>query len=177
MTDRVYYVNIRVYLKELLAYYKDNPDYGTTPTNPFPADFFSEIIAPSSAFYGPLRNIMVFQDDAVYKWTIDSADGTPISFAKNNDAEMIMEMITNEPSKQKWQKVFKNPPDPDNKGRLKIKNSPQGENIFSMTTNTNIKDGGKIKYSFLFEFEVDGITKYGAIDPIGDTTPPPPDEP
>ena len=176
MTDKVYYVNIRVYLKELLSYYKDNPDYGA-PDKPYPADFFSEIIAPSSVFYGPLRNIMVLKDDAVYRWTIDSADGTPILFNNSKDSEMVMEMITNQPSKEKWQKIFVNPPDPDDKGRLKIKSKKPNESVFEMTTTNNIKGGGKIKYSFLFEFDVNGVPKYGIIDPVVDPTDPPPDEP
>lgn len=176
MTDKVYYVKFRVYLKELLEFYKDNPNYGTL-SKPLPADSFCEIVAPSSVFYGPLRNIMVFQDDAIYRWTIESIDGTPISFTQGDNAEMTMEMITEQPTKQKWEKVFKNPPNPDSEGKLKIKNKTKDENIFEMTTNTNIKGGGNIKYSFRFEFEINGTTMYGLIDPTSSTETPPPDEP
>ena len=178
MSKPTYKVTIRVFVKEMVAFYKDNSEYGTTPDKAYPAEMFYELFAPSATFYGSLRNIMVFQSNCNYQWAIESTDGTPLRFSTSTDkALMEMEMITETPpTKDKWKKMFNFNGDPDvgPDGKLKVKDKKTDENLFELETSSDVSKGGKVKYSILFEFEIDGKTKYGIVDPGGDVIMPPP---
>ncbi|MCF8361357.1 MAG: hypothetical protein K9G70_01910 [Prolixibacteraceae bacterium] len=175
MEHITYQVKIRVYIPEMLNFFKEDPRLGTKE-NPYKADMFYEVLSPYAHFYGPLRNILVFEKNAKYVWSVESADGEELHFTSINDTpEMELEMITDKPSDEKWNKVFKKPPKMQPDGKLKLKSSVRSSNVFSLETTENIEDGGKIKYSFLFEFEdIKGDTKYGIVDPVSDFYPPPP---
>lgn len=181
MSNPTYKVTIRVFVKEMLAFYKDNSQYGTTPDKAYPADMFYELYAPSSPFYGSLRNIMVFQNNCNYQWLIESTDGTPLTFSSSaDDAIMEMEMITETPAtKEKWKEmfVFAGEPDVDADGKLKVKDNKTDENSFALETSSDVSKGGKVKYSILFEFKVGKDTKYGKVDPGTDVLMPPPEWP
>jgi hypothetical protein len=159
----------------MLNFFKDDPRFGSKD-KPYKADMFYEVLSPYAHFYGPLKNILVFEENARYVWSVESADGKKLIFSSINDTpEMDLEMITDKPSEDKWNKVFQKPPKMQPDGRLKLKSAEKSSNVFSLETTENLKDGGKIKYSFLFEFEdSNGKTKYGIVDPVADTYPPPP---
>jgi hypothetical protein len=71
---------------------------------------------------------------------------------------------------------IKDAPDMDPKTKkIKVKSKVQGENIFELNTPSKIDQSVSLKYSFLFEFTDDkGKVKYGSIDPLSKTVPPPP---
>lgn len=175
MKSKTYQVSIRVYIDEMMAFYEDDPRLGTFE-NPYKADMFYEVLSPYAHFYGPLRNILIFEENSTYVWTIESANGQLLRFASANDvSEMDMEMITDSPSEKKWKNVFKNAPKMQGNGKIKMKSKSKSSNEFSLGTTDDLKNGGRVKYSFLFEFEdVKGNLKYGMVDPVGDTYPPPP---
>ncbi len=171
-------IKLRVFTRDMIAFYSANPAYGTKE-EPYPADFFCQLISSTAMFYGPLKNILLFQNDTIYRWVIESDKGEPLKFRITSDTpEMDMEMITDKPSNEKWKKVFKNAPQMEKSGIIKVKSKDINSNSFELETSSNVKDGGKMKYSFNFEFENDkGELKYGQIDPHGDTYPPPFGEP
>ncbi|MDA3878782.1 MAG: hypothetical protein PF436_00200 [Prolixibacteraceae bacterium] len=175
MKPITYQVSIRVFINEMMTFYKDDPRLGTRE-NPYKADMFYEVLSPYAHFYGPLRNILIFEKNSVYIWTLETDTGRKLRFSSNDDvSEMDLEMITDSPSEKKWKKVFINPPKMQSGGKIKLKSKSKSSNEFSLETTGDIKSGGRIKYSFLFEFEdEDGNTKYGIVDPNGDTYPPPP---
>jgi hypothetical protein len=175
MKPTTYQVKVRVYINEMMEYYKRNPEYGSRE-KPYPADFFHELIAPYCKFYGPLRNILVFEKNCNYRWEIRSDNGTLLQFSSSDeDVQLDMELITNEPSEKKWQDVFINAPIMQPDGKLKVKSKSKGKDCFELETTSDIEAGGGIKYSFLFEFtDAKGDLRYGSIDPIADTYPPPP---
>ena len=170
-----YQVQVRVYTSEMMEFYKNDPEYGTK-AKPYMADSFSEIISPYALFYGPLKNILLFQNDSTYQFKLDSSDGRPLTFSKDLDSpEMDMVMITDKPSNEKWKKIFKNAPDMQPNGKVKVKSKKPGNNVFELETTSDVANGGTIKYSFYFEFDDDkGVTKYAMIDPEGSAWPPPP---
>lgn len=180
MSKPTYTVTLRIFIKELIAFFKDNPEYGTAK-KPYPADLFYELYAPSSPFYGSLHNILVFQNNSYYKWVLESTDGTTLKFSSTTDDVMMeMEMITGTPpDKNKWKQMFVFTDDPivEPDGKLKVKNKTTAEDIFILETSGDVTKGGKTKYSFLFEFDDNGITKYGKIDPFTDIIMPPPEFP
>ena len=178
MKPTTFQVKIRVFVPEMMNFFKDDPRLGSEEY-PYKADMFYELLSPYAHFYGPLRNILIFEKNARYEWYIESAEGKELNFAAINDfPEMEMEMITDKPSDEKWNKVFDKPPKMLPDGRLKLKSSAKSSNVFAIETTGDLIDGGKIKYSFLFEFEDDkGNTKYAIVDPIADMYPPPPPPP
>jgi hypothetical protein len=175
MKQTVYTIKIRVYTQELETFFKGNPDYGSFD-KPYPADNFYELISPYALFYGPLKNILLFQSKSKYIWTIENANGTPLVFSGGNDnPELTAEMITKTPSDTKWKKLFKNAPSMQNDGKIKLKSSQPNENKFELETESDVAGAGNVKYSFIFEFkDQNGQVKYGAIDPISNPYPPPP---
>jgi hypothetical protein len=175
MKPTTYQVRIRVYIPEMMNFFQDDPRLGSKD-KPYKADMFYQVLSPYAHFYGPLRNILVFEKNARYVWSVESADGKELRFTAINDSpEMDLEMITDKPSDDKWNKVFKKPPKMQPDGKLKLKSNESSSNVFSLETTGNLKDGGKIKYSFLFEFEdIKGNTNYGLVDPCADLYPPPP---
>lgn len=175
MNPTIYQVQIRVFLRELVDYYKDNPDYGTKD-KPYPAGSFYMLISPYAQFFGPLRDILLLQPNATYQWIIESNDGTPVSFTGDDQSGMELEMIAKSPTNEKWKKVFADAPDMDPvTKKVKVKSNKAGKEIFELTTPEKLDPSVKMKYSFLFEFTDDqGILKYGVIDPDGMTEPPPP---
>lgn len=170
-----YEVKIRVYIPEMLNFFSDDSRLGTKE-NPYKADTFYEVLSPYAHFYGPLRNILVFEKNARYVWLIESADGEPLHFVPTADVpEMEIEMITDKPSNEKWGKVFHKPPKMQPNGKLKLKSTTASSNVFTIETSGDLKNGGKLKYSFLFEFaDEKGNNKYGIVDPCADMYPPPP---
>lgn len=175
METKIFQVQVRVYTSEMMEFFKDDPMYGTKE-KPYMADSFSEIISPYAMFYGPLRNILLFQNDSIYQWKLESADGRPLIFSRDIDSpEMEMELITQKPTNEKWKKIFKNTPDMQPDGKVKVKSKNSGKDVFELETTSNVDGGGSIKYSFYFEFDDDkGVTKYAMIDPNGSAWPPPP---
>ncbi|MBN1769154.1 MAG: hypothetical protein JW842_11660 [Prolixibacteraceae bacterium] len=175
MKSKTYQVSIRVYIDEMMAFYEDDPRLGTFE-NPYKADMFYEVLSPYALFYGPLRNILIFEENSKYVWIVESSDGKPLRFASDNEVpEMDMEMITDTPTEKKWKKVFKDAPQMQSNGKIKLKSKSKSSNAFSLETTGDVKNGGRVKYTFLFEFEdVKGNLKYGIVDPVGDTYPPPP---
>lgn len=184
MSNLTSFVILRIYINEMMAYFKNSNEYGITKAKPYPADSFYELISPSSVFYGSLRNIMVFRSSCIYRWVLESYEGIQLRFSNENVGDfgiMKMEMIVEpNPTKEDWKKifVFEEEPDVELDGKLKVKNTIQNENIFELETTRDILNHCKIKYSILFEFEdSEGNTKYGSIDPYSDTTIPPPQWP
>ena len=175
MEKTVFQIQIRIFLPEMIRFYKDNPEYGTLK-KPYPADSFYQLISSYAKFYGPMKNILIFQNNCIYNWIIESADGTPLEFNTTTDEpEMDMEMMTNKPSNAKWKKLFDNAPDMLPSGKVKVKSIKTKKNEFELETSSDVADGGSIKYSFLFKFKDEKEeTKYGIIDPIGGSMPPPP---
>lgn len=175
MNPTIYQVKIRVFLRELVDFYKDNPDYGTKE-KPYPAESFYQLISPYAQFYGPLRDILLLQANATYQWIIESTDGTPVSFSGDDQSNMELEMITKNPTNEKWKKVFSNVPDMDpNTKKVKVKSKKAGKEIFELDTSEKMDPTVKMKYSFLFEFtDEKGVLRYGYIDPETTTLPPPP---
>jgi hypothetical protein len=177
MKPDFYLLQVRVYVSEMMEFFKDDPEYGTKE-KPYLADSFSQIICPYALFYGPLRNILVFRENGIYQWELEAVDGRPLTFSKTSDTpEMEMVMITNKPSDKKWKKVFKDAPDMQADGKIRVKSKNTDKNVFKLETSDDVTDGGRIKYSFLFEFDHNGEVKYGFIDPHGDFYPPPPPAP
>jgi hypothetical protein len=177
MKPLFYVLTVRVYTSEMMEFFKDDPKFGTKE-KPYQADSFSEIVSPYAKFYGPQKNILIFENNSVYQWELESSDGRPLTFSKSDDApELDMVMITNSPSNQKWKKVFKNAPEMQADGKIRVKSKSPDKNVFQLETSDNLTDGGKVKYSLLFEFEHEGEVKFAAIDPFGDTWPPPPPPP
>jgi hypothetical protein len=174
MKPNIYLIQIRVYTNEMMKFFSEDPSYGTKE-KPYPADSFSQLISPYAVFYGPLKNILLFQNNSNYRWVIESADGKPLAFtSKDNAPEMDMVMITDKPSDAKWEKIFPKAPKMKSNGKVVLKSKNTGDNIFEIETSDDVKNGGKLKYSFTFEFENEkGELKYGTIDPHGDTYPPP----
>lgn len=175
MKPTLYKIQIRVFISELMDFYKDNPSYGTKDL-PYPADSFYQLISPYASFFGPLKNILLIDNNCTYQWIIESTDGRSVEFSGNDGAGMDIEMISQDQTNQKWKKVFKDAPDMDPKTKkLKIKSKTKGENNFDLTSPNQVEPTVKMKYSFLFEFNDDnGITKYASIDPDTVTVPPPP---
>ena len=175
MSNTIYKVQIRVYTDELMKFYKGNPEYGSKD-KPYPAELFYEMVSPYASFYGPLRNILVLQNNCIYQWVLEAVNGIPLKFSSSDDdSQMDMEMITNDPSNEKWKKVFKDAPDMQPDGKLKVKTKNPNENVFDLKTSTDVSGNGQIKYNFLFEFkDGNGNTKFGLIDPLADTELPPP---
>lgn len=175
MEKTVYQIKIRIYISEMIDFYRGNPEYGTI-AKPYPADSFYELISPFAQFYGPLKNILIFQDNSTYQWVLESTDETSIVLSDSNDGvAMEMEMITNKPSDTKWEKVFKNAPKMQANGKIKIKSKGSKKNIIEMETSSDIAESDCIKYSILFEFQdKNGVKKYAYIDPQVNTSPPPP---
>ena len=102
MKSKTYQVSIRVYIDEMVAFYENDPRLGTFE-NPYKADMFYEVISPYALFYGPLRNILIFEENSKYVWIVESSDGKPLRFASDNEVpEMDMEMITDTPTEKKW---------------------------------------------------------------------------
>jgi hypothetical protein len=174
MEPNVYVVQVRVYTSEMMRFFNDDPAYGTKE-KPYPADSFSEIISPYATFYGPLKNIILFQNNSVYQWKLESSDGRPLAFSSTkSDQGMELEMITDKPSDKKWKKIFKNAPAMQADGKVKVKSKESGKNVFELETTDDVAGGGGLKYSFLVEFDHNGKTLYAMIDPYGRTYPPPP---
>jgi len=174
MNPTIYQVQIRVFLRELVDYFKDNPDYGTKE-KPYPAESFYMLISPYAQFYGPLRDILLLQPNATYQWIIESNDGTPVSFSGDDQSNMELEMIAKNPTNEKWKKIFSNAPDMDPvTKKVKVKNKITGENLFELSTVEKTDPSVKMKYSFVFDFlDKDKKLKYGSIDPQQSTLPPP----
>ncbi|MFA9390905.1 MAG: hypothetical protein ACERKD_13930 [Prolixibacteraceae bacterium] len=171
MKPTVYQVQVRVFLKELQKFYEDNSDYGTLQ-KPYPANSFFEVICPKAKFWGPLKNILILDSDCTYQWSIVSKDGIPVTFSSADDSFMEFEMLSKDPSPQKWGKIFENPT--MDKDKVKVKSTKKDNDFFELDTTLNIEPSVRLKYSFLFEFTDDsGDVKYGSIDPDGSTTPPP----
>ena len=177
MKQTVYQVQVRVFLKELQKYYEDNPDYGTVE-KPYPADSFHQVICPYATFYGPLKNIMLYDANCTYVWSIESADGSVVSFASNENSGMELEMIDPDPTNAKWKKIFEDAPEMDPKTKkVKVKPKKKGKDVFELSTAADATPSAKFKFSFLFEFtDASGALKYGIIDPDGSLKPPPPPE-
>jgi len=174
MDKRIYVVKIRVYTDELLAFYKDDPSFGTKE-KPLPAESFYELTSPYALFWGPLKNILIFDNDCIYNWEIETANGEQLDFSTNDESVMELKMLTDKPSEEKWRKVFKNAPAMDPSGKIKIKPKTTTKNEFELQTSDNVADGGNIKYSFVFEFKTkSGGSKFAIIDPMSITMPPPP---
>lgn len=178
MKKRTVTIKLRVFTSDMMAFYSADPVCGTKE-KPYPADAFFQLISSTALFYGPLKNILLFENDTVYRWIVESDKGEPLRFSKSVDApEMLMEMITDKPSDEKWKKVFKDAPQMDKSGKIKLKSKKAGSNSFELETSGDVKGGGKIKYSFIFEFENEkGELKYGQIDPHGESFPPPIEDP
>ncbi len=172
MTQQVFTIKVRIYTNELLAYYKADPTYGTKD-KPIPVESFYELVAPSAKFTGPLKNILVLENESNYNWTLVNADDSPLNII-GDDSVMDVQMITNSPSDAKWEKLFKNAPKMDKDGKIKIKGKASKTNDFELDTNADISNSGVIKYSFVFQFS-DGIggIKYGIVDPMAGGYPPP----
>jgi hypothetical protein len=172
MTQKVFPIKIRIYLDELLGYYKEDPSYGSK-SKPIPVESFYELISPCAKFTGPLRNILILEDDCKYSWSLVDANDKPLNIV-GDESDMDLQMITNSPSDAKWDKVFKNIPKMDKDGKIKIKGKSTKRSEFELDTNINTENGGVIKYSFIFEFtDALGGIKYGIVDPMAGTYPPP----
>ncbi|HPR31630.1 MAG TPA: hypothetical protein PLK12_06035 [Prolixibacteraceae bacterium] len=172
-------MNVKVYIDEMVDFYKDDPSFGS-PEKPYPADPFCELIAPYAKFSGPLKNILVFEKNSVYNWMLESPSGVPLSYVPNGDDSLLeMEMITAGPSDEKWKKMFVNVPSMDSSGKIRIKSKEKTENAYVLETTTTLPENMKVKYSIRFTFTgKDGKNKFGFLDPLGDTgtKPPPPPE-
>lgn len=175
MKKKLFKVQVRVYVDEMMAYFKDNPDLGSKE-KPYDANSFYELISPYAAFYGPLRNILLLDSQSVYQWELVSANGKKLSFTVEDDAQVMdLEMISNAPTEEKWKKIFKNPPPMQGDGKLKVHSKNTKDNVFELETSDDVSNGGRFKYTFYFEFnDAKGVKKYGVIDPMTDTNPPPP---
>jgi len=174
MKPLFYFLTVRVYTSEMMEFYKDDPKIGSKE-KPYQAEVFSEIISPYAKFYGPQKNILIFESNCVYQWELESSDGRPLTFSKSDDApELDMVMITDSPSNQKWRKILKDAPEMQFDGKIRVKSKSPDKNVFQLQTTDNLTDGGKVKYSLFFEFEHNGVIKYAVIDPFVDTWPPPP---
>ena len=177
MKPLFYVLKVRVYTSEMMEFFKDDPMYGTRE-KPFKADSFSEIVSPYAMFYGPQKNILVLQGNSIYQWELESSDGRSLTFSKSADMpELEMVKITDSSSNQKWEKIFKNAPEMQPDGKIKVKSKYSDKNVFQIETTDNLSNGGKVKYSLLFEFEYNGEIKFASIDPFVDTWPPPPPPP
>lgn len=172
MKQTVYQVQVRVYLTELQQFYADNSDYGTLG-KPYPANSFFELKCPKATFWGPLKNILVLESDCTYQWSIVSKDDVPVSFAGTDNPFMEFQMLSKNPSQQKWDKIFNNPTVVGDK--VKVKPAKKDENTYELDTQPDIEPSVRLKYSFLFEFtDKSGVLKYGLIDPDSTTQPIPP---
>lgn len=174
MESLFYVLKVRVFVSEMMEFFKDDPKFGTKE-KPYKADSFCEIISPYAMFYGPKKNILILQSNCIYQWEVESLDGRLLTFSKANDvSELDMDMVTDSPSNLKWKKVFKNAPEMQADGKIRVKSKSPDKNVFQLETSDNVTGGGKVKYSLLFEFEHKGEIKFANIDPYVDTWPPPP---
>lgn len=170
MKPTIYQVQVKVYLEELQQFYADNPSYGTID-KPYPANSFFELKCPGAKFWGPLKNILILESDSTYQWSIVSKDDAIVKFSKGDDSFLEFEMLSPDPTPQKWSKIFENPTVEGDK--VKVKPSKKDENVYDLDTITEVAPSVRMKYSFLFEFIDNGTVKYGTIDPDGVTVPPP----
>lgn len=170
-----YKVEIRVYLNELVEFYKGDSDYGT-PNQPYPADLFYELISPSALFFGPQKNILLFEKNCNYHFMIVSSNGQPIQFDGNDDGKFLAKMISKDGSIGKWQKVFPKVKASDlHNKELKLPSTTPGKDVFTLTTAAMPEKDIMFKYSFSFSFIDDnGVKKYATIDPGGGSGTPPP---
>lgn len=185
MATKTINVKVRVFIEEMLSYYQWDNSYGTID-KPFPAESFYLLEAPKAKFTGPLKDILVFENDTEFQWIIESVAGGIVNFVDlNGDSQLDMQMITSSPSQKKWDKTIKNAPQMDEKGKIKFlpkdKGDSDGKRIkeFVFTTTDSVPDDAIMKYSILFEFkDQKGNLKYGLVDPYGGSnTPPPPPPP
>lgn len=174
MPKKVYNVKIKVYLDAIQKIFAGNTELGTLD-NPYPADSFFEIKCPGANFWGPLKNVLVIENDATYQWSVDSSDDTPISIPDSENAYIQFAMLVPDADDNKWKKIFSDAPEMDPVSK-KIKVKPQQKNneLFVLNSAVDLTPTVPLKYSILFKFEDSkGNTKYGLIDPISETMPPP----
>ncbi len=175
MQPKIFQVQLRVYIDEMMRFFADDPKLGTYE-NPYKADAFCEVLSPYAPFYGPLKNILLFESNSVYRWQIVDSNGKELSFSSSDKKpEMDMQMISDKPSNEKWKKMFPDAPEMSHQGKIKLNSKKVDKNVFELQTSDDVSDGFKLKYSFLFEFtDAKGGVKYASIDPFGDHWPPPP---
>ncbi|MBN1926323.1 MAG: hypothetical protein JW798_10855 [Prolixibacteraceae bacterium] len=177
-------VNVRVYIDEMLDFFRNDNSYGTLE-KPFPAESFYELVAPYAKFSGPLKNILVFENNTEYLCFIESVSGDDVNFVElGGDSQLDMWMITSSPSQEKWDKIIQNAPKMDADGKLKFKPEDRtsgaekrNQKEFKFMTTSTVPDDVRLKFSILFEFtDKSGIVFYGNIDPwgSGESKPPPP---
>ncbi len=185
MASKTIKVKIRVFIEEMLSFYQWDSSYGTI-NKPFPAESFYELEAPWAKFTGPVRDILVFENDTEFRWIIESVSGGNVNFVDlGGESQFDLKLITSSPSQKKWEKIIKNAPAMDSDGKLKFRPKDKGiidgknKKEFNFETESSLSDDSVMKYSILFEFkDIKGNTKYGLIDPLAGTlTPPPPPPP
>ncbi|MBP7507263.1 MAG: hypothetical protein KA807_05555 [Prolixibacteraceae bacterium] len=185
MAKKTINVKVRVFIEEMLSYYQWDNSYGTID-KPFPAESFYLLEAPKAKFTGPLKDILVFENDTEFHWNIESGAGGIVNFVDlNGDSQLDLQMITSSPSQKKWDKTIKNAPQMDDKGKIKFlpkdKEHKDGslKKEFVFATTDSVPEDAVMKYSILFEFkDQKDKLKYGFVDPFaGGGIPPPPPPP
>lgn len=184
MATKTINVKVRVFIEEMLSYYQWDHSYGTID-KPFPAESFYLLEAPKAKFTGPIKDILVFEDDSEFHWIIESISGGIVNFVDlNGDSQLDLQMITSSPSQKKWDETIKDAPQMDSKGKIKFLPKDKGESNgkpkkeFIFTTSDSIPVDAVMKYSILFEFkDLWGKLQYGLVDPLTSGTLPPPPPP
>ncbi|MCF8357827.1 MAG: hypothetical protein K9H26_03655 [Prolixibacteraceae bacterium] len=184
MTTTTIKIDVKVYIDEMLDFFKNDSSYGTIE-KPFPAKSFYELVAPYAKFTGPMKDILLFENNTEFLWFIQSVSGVDVNFVDlGGDSQLDMQMITRSPSQEKWDAIIQNAPKMGADGKLKFKpedktviSDPRTQKEFKFKTTSSVPEDTRLKYSILFEFkDKKGNSLYGFIDPYttGDTKPPPP---
>jgi hypothetical protein len=170
-------VRFKAFTDEMLEFFKNNPTLGTEK-NPIPADAFVDLVKDGLVFTGPLKNILQFEENSDYVFEVESPKGILLEFdSGKGKSKMILSMITDQPSEEKWKKFMKNPPKMNAKGEIELTSTDEKKSKFEFVTNPESDEECKIKYSLLFGFNTaGGETKFALIDPYADggTRPPAP---